>query len=96
MHRRIRWAGGLILFGLLVAPAWAEGDECIRLTEEREADRQTALRAADRYVACLTMEGVEDSCTNEFRDLRSAHDTFGSITWRRLIACEGNDENRRY
>ena len=96
MHLRIGSAAGLILFGLFAAPAWADRDECIRLTEEQEVNRQTALRAAERYVACLAMESVEEPCTNEFRDLRSAHDTFGSVTWRRLLACEGNEENRRY
>ncbi len=90
MHRFIGPATGLIVAGLAVGPAWAGSDDCERLTAEQDKERAAVLRAVESYSACLAEESVEDSCTNQFRDLRSAHDSFGSVTWRRLLACESN------
>ena len=90
MHGFIGPVMGLVIAGLAVEPTWAGSDACERLTEEQDKEREMALRAVERYAACLAEESVEDSCTNQFRDLRSAHDSFGSVTWRRLLACEGD------
>ena len=68
----------LVLFGLPIAAASEDSEECIQAREEAESAADVLATAASSLHSCATNLDLEDDCSYEMSNGQSAHSAYES------------------
>ncbi|ELV7510325.1 hypothetical protein [Aeromonas veronii] len=68
----------LVVFGLPIAAASEDSEECIQAREEAESTADVLATAASSLHSCATNLDLEDDCSYEMSNAQSAHSDYES------------------